>query len=58
MDPPADWPITGVCIVSDPNRAPPNYTVVSKNRYMPNIKKHVMTWVLFKSRQKIAFAYN
>lgn len=39
MDPPADWPITGVCIVSDPNRAPPNYTVVSKNRYIPNIKK-------------------
>ncbi|XP_025112960.1 multivesicular body subunit 12B-like [Pomacea canaliculata] len=30
MDPPADWPITGVCIVSDPNRAPPNYTVIDK----------------------------
>ena len=28
MDVHSDLPITGMCVVSDPNKAPPNYTVV------------------------------
>ncbi|KAK7448380.1 hypothetical protein BaRGS_00040108 [Batillaria attramentaria] len=30
MDSSADLPITGVCVVSDPSKAPPNYTVIDR----------------------------
>lgn len=30
MDVTSDLPVTGVCVVSDPNRTPPNYTVIDR----------------------------
>ena len=34
MDVHTDLPITGMCVVSDPNKAPPNYTVVRFCTYL------------------------